>query len=980
LQHRNSSVGAMDNLKNVLTANKLILAGLGLAIAYWFAEAVVLDVLVFREGTVTERLLLLSELHEFWHRLVAVIVFVVVGVIAQYLVDKRRRAQEKQAELAVIVESSDEAIIGATLDGTVTSWNPAAEKLFGYSVEEMVGRSVSVLIPPDRRREFSENLEKVRQGRSVSIDETVQVTRDGERVWTSVSLSPIRDLNGNVTGTSTIAHDITEQKRTREELRRQKELYETLLNAQSEMGVGFLIAEGQRIIYANEAYCRITGYGAEELRAMPSFIETLVTPEERPLVRERLRRRLSREDVPEHYETAILDKSGQQLDLEVSLKMPRRETGAQVVGIVRDITERKRAERELEARTRQQAAVAQLGQRALRQSDLSVLMDEAVDLTAKTLNVEYCELLEFLPEGDTLLLRAGVGWKDGFVGQVTAEADLNSQVGYTLLFSEPVVVADLREEKRFSGTPLLLEHGVVSGMSVVIQGRGRPYGVLGAHTREHRQFSADDINFLRAVANVLAVAIERARAEEALLKVQEDERRRIARDLHDLVMQDLTDALQALRATQLRSENLGQGVDLEREIDALQRTVKGLRGAIYDLRSEEGGSFIRAVTSQVELERQMAPECDIEVAVDEGFPAGLPEEVKTELLRILQEALTNARRHSASRHVWVTLRLDGDEVMVEVVDDGRGFDPEAARGGVGLAGMRERALALGGRLEVESQPGEGTKVQFKASLPSLLGIGLDLQGSPELPYSDGEQAGEAVGVGARGKRLLLVEDHVSFRQSLATTLKSRSDFTLVAQVGSLAGAREVIAQFGDEIDIAIVDLSLPDGSGTELIRELHDANPQATVLMLTASLDRQQYAWSIEAGAAGVLHKSASIDSIFRALRRLSAGEPLLPPSEVVELLRLALRQREQDQEAKSRLRLLTPRELEVLQLLAEGLDGREIARRLEITVKTEHTHMTSIFNKLGLHSRLEALVFAVRHGLVDLPSSSSAWKGQEEA
>lgn len=954
-------------INRLLKTNELFLAGVGCAILYWIVESG-LDTLV-HNATYSARLLPLADANELWMRVITVSLLVGFGGYAQILINKRRRAQERQSQLAAIVESSGEAIIGSTMDGSVTSWNPAAKRLYGYSAGEMIGRSLSVLVPPDRHRELSEGLEKVNQGQSLSMAETLRVTREGEEVWTSVTISPVRDLKGNVVGASTIARDITKQKRTREQLRGQKELYETLLNAQSELGEGFLITEGGRITYANEAYCRITGYSEDELKTMPSFIEILIVAEERALLRERMSRRLAGENVIGHYETAIIRKGGLRMDVEVSLKTLRQEDGTRIVGIVRDITRRKRAEGELEARARQQASVAQLGQRALQQTSLPILLDEAAALVAKTLNVEYCEVLELLPESETLVLRSGVGWKEGFVGKVTVAADLNSQVGYTLLLSEPVIVTDLGGEKRFSGRSFLIEHGVVSGVTVAIQGRQRPYGVLGAHTGDQRTFNEDDVNFLRAVANVLAGAIERGRDEEALLDAQEGERRRIARDLHDLAVQDLTDALQSLRATQLRSENLGQGVDLEQEVHALERTVRGLRGAIYDLRQGEDQSFVDAVRSLVQLDRQMMPDCDIDLTVEEEFPAELPEKVGTELLRILQEALTNARRHSNCRHVRVTLRTDEDEILAEVVDDGRGFDTGLTRRGAGLAGMRERALALGGSLDIESRPAERTRVQFRAPLPVLLEARSTPQGLPELPRLDGERTEQALGENAQRKRLLLVEDHVAFRQSLASTLRLQPEFELAAQVGSLAAAREVIGDLGDQIDLSIADLYLPDGTGTDLIRALHEANPEAAVLILTASLDREQYALAVEAGAAGVLHKSASVDSIVRALRRLGAGESLIPPSEVVDLLRLALRQREREQEATSRLGLLTRRELEVLQLLAEGLDSKDIARRLNVTVKTEHTHMMSIFNKLGVHSRLEALVSAVRHGLVEIPS-----------
>ncbi len=176
----------------------------------------------------------------------------------------------------------------------------------------------------------------------------------------------------------------------------------------------------------------------------------------------------------------------------------------------------KRAEEELSARIQQQAAVAKLGQDALLGIGLDKLFDEAVAITAKTLDVEYSKILELLLEGDVLLLRSGVGWKDGLVGFATVGAEVNSQAGYTLLSSEPVIVENLRTETRFNGPPLLHDHNVVSGMSVIIHGKGRPFGVLGVHTTRLRFFTKDDIHFLQAVANVLANAIERKQTEESL--------------------------------------------------------------------------------------------------------------------------------------------------------------------------------------------------------------------------------------------------------------------------------------------------------------------------------------------------------------------------------------------------------------------------------------------------------------------------------
>jgi PAS domain S-box-containing protein len=181
-----------------------------------------------------------------------------------------------------------------------------------------------------------------------------------------------------------------------------------------------------------------------------------------------------------------------------------------------EIAAREEIEGRAQERVRQQAAVALLGERALRGVELFTLMDEAIALVAQTLRVEFCKILELLPDGKALLLRAGVGWEEGLVGQATVGAGTNSQAGYTLLSNEPVIIRDLRTEKRFSGPPLLREHGVVSGLSVIIGRRDRPFGVLGAHTAKPHTFTEDDIHFLEAVANVLSQVIENSHSLEEI--------------------------------------------------------------------------------------------------------------------------------------------------------------------------------------------------------------------------------------------------------------------------------------------------------------------------------------------------------------------------------------------------------------------------------------------------------------------------------
>ncbi|MDR3418502.1 MAG: SpoIIE family protein phosphatase [Nevskia sp.] len=185
--------------------------------------------------------------------------------------------------------------------------------------------------------------------------------------------------------------------------------------------------------------------------------------------------------------------------------------------VVYDMSERKRAEDQVRRLALLQSETAGLGQAALRGPPLQELLNTAVTRVALALGVDYCNVAELLPGGDEFLLRAGVGWKDGVVGRATVKSS-GSQAGYTVLSEHPVIVEDAATEARFVPMPRQLGEDVVSAISVVISTVEGPYGALGAHSRQRRTFTQDEVNFLQAVANVLGMAIERRRDEERLAR------------------------------------------------------------------------------------------------------------------------------------------------------------------------------------------------------------------------------------------------------------------------------------------------------------------------------------------------------------------------------------------------------------------------------------------------------------------------------
>ncbi len=402
-----------------------------------------------------------------------------------------------------------------------------------------------------------------------------------------------------------------------------------------------------------------------------------------------------------------------------------------------DVSERHRATELLHARAAQQAALADFGLRALGGGALHDLFQQAGAVIAKVLDVEFSQVLELVDERQGLRLVAGVGWRPGTVGAAHVGLDRDSQAGFALACDQPVVVSDWRAETRFRAPPLLREHGVLSGASVVIRGRDRPWGtapwgVVGAHSRRSRTFTEEDINFLQSVANTLALAIERSGAEDGAPAAQRrddparqpggqagrrspaDHGRRAGRrgphpraDLPAAARRGAAEPVrgpagpgqgQAERKRRRRGQ-AGKRDDLE-AIGELRNAVV----ALHPVTLARGG-LAAAIKAAADVHaRRGGFEVTLNVAPEAG---GMRDQL---IVSLAQELLGNVAQHAQASHVTISLRRTRDGIVFEVADDGRGMDPgrprEALeRGHVGLASVAMRVESCGGRFRLTTNAG-----------------------------------------------------------------------------------------------------------------------------------------------------------------------------------------------------------------------------------------------------------------------------------
>ena len=579
----------------------------------------------------------------------------------------RKRAEEQIRFQRRLLDAVGQAIIATDLQGKIIYWNQAAEELYGWTTEEVMGHPIVQITPSEELLERAEEIMvELRAGRSWTGEFVVR-RKDGSTFPAMVTDSPVYDEQGTLVSIIGVSTDLTELKKA-EEMRRSEERFRLLAENAQDLIYRYCLKPTPGFEYVSPSATAIIGYTPEEHYADPELAYKIVHPGDRHLIDEILRS-------PQPLITIRwLRKDGAMIWIEQRVKAIHDGTGGLVAieGIARDVTERKRFEETLR---------------------------ETQEFLAGILDNAPLPIYGVSEEGR---IRLANRFFAGFVG-VPQEKVIGALLEDVFTEEE---ARQFRENNRRvieTETPLIQEEWAEAP-------NGRRYF-------QTIKFPLRDPE-LRTVAigGISLDVTERRQAEKALSETRRAERRRIARDLHDIVLQDLSGALQSLRLTDLQSKGSGLRLDLEEELEALGRATSGLRSAIYDLRDEKDQPFVESVESLVKRNRQATPGCMIRFVVEEGFPIGLPGKKSVEVLRVLQEALANVRRHSAARNVEVRLRTDDEAILIEVADDGGGFDLESARAGIGLSTMRERVEGLGGEIAVKSSLGEGTKVTVRVPL------------------------------------------------------------------------------------------------------------------------------------------------------------------------------------------------------------------------------------------------------------------------
>jgi PAS domain S-box-containing protein len=445
-------------------------------------------------------------------------------------VTEQKQAERTTSLLAAIVGSSDDAILSKKLDGTITSWNKSAERLFGYTPEEAIGKHITLIVPWERRSEEESILRRLAEGERVDHFETVRRRKDGTTVDVSLTISPIRDALGKVVGASNVARDITERKRIEQALQESEKKYRDLAETAS-IALHWVAPDGT-IVWANRAELELLGYSKDEYIGH-NISEFHV---DAPVLQDILERLSTGERIKE-YEARLRAKDGSVRHVIID-SSALFEDGKFIHTrcFTRDVTERKRAEQALRRSQSRLAveveALAKLNQwsgRLWRSRTLKQGLDEMLEAVIELLGADKGNIQLLDRAGSKLSIAVQRGFEKEFLDffrEVTTEDD--SACGRALRAAERIVIEDIETDEPYAPLrPIAQRAGYRAVVSAPLVGlSGMPLGMVSVHFGAAHQPSEQDLQRLDLYVRQAADFIERCRSEEALQ--QSEERLRLA--------------------------------------------------------------------------------------------------------------------------------------------------------------------------------------------------------------------------------------------------------------------------------------------------------------------------------------------------------------------------------------------------------------------------------------------------------------------
>src|ERR1700722_1472765 len=395
--------------------------------------------------------------------------------------------------------------------------NQRAAASADMSVVEMEGKSCAEVYPQHADMFYAADLEVIQSGvATLGVVRAVR-TPGGEVQVGRTDTVPYLDDRGEVTGVMVVTQDISEQVKAEEAWRHSEAMFRDIFNSSP---VPLAVTDAQlRYVHLNPAFTETFGYTLKDIPTLQDWWPRAFPDDEyRRWVMSTWQDKMNQQHqgtaplVP--MEARIRCRNGQERIAVVSAADLGDSAEGTTLVILYDVTERKRAEQAVREYASQQNLIADFGHKALANTDLDELLDELATLVATGLNVEFCKVLQFGPDGHSLLHKAGVGWQSGWIGGQVPVSDETTRTSFVLASREPLNVADYMTETRFAPSTTLALHNISSGIDVPILGSAGPLGIIGAYSRQPRHFTPENVSFLQNLANTVGTAMDRKALEQ----------------------------------------------------------------------------------------------------------------------------------------------------------------------------------------------------------------------------------------------------------------------------------------------------------------------------------------------------------------------------------------------------------------------------------------------------------------------------------